>query len=162
MLLATHPIYAEVSAAPPISVSLQSPWPATPLLLEILEAVHTQNADSFWPLLDRLTSKEASPLTSATSDEAVYNAASRALDQEGSLASPGDRDLWNWALAMHTEAPKVTAFWQMFSRGGAEERWINRAHRREVECGSWVAWGEKVLCTALEVEHAIETGSKAA
>ncbi|PWN41129.1 hypothetical protein IE81DRAFT_324849 [Ceraceosorus guamensis] len=151
---------AAQSHSPPISVSLQSPWPATPLLLEILEAAHTQDPGSFWPLLDRLTDPQSVVLDRNASDERTYTAAVQALDDAGLLEKLWDRQLWNWALAMHTEAPKVTAFWQMYNRGGAEERWSERSQGPAVECGSWVAWGQKVLCTASEVEEALGTGSE--
>lgn len=154
---------AAAASSPPVSVSLVSPWAAPPLVLELLEATHTQDPDAFWTLLTHLTGpwafNDSRTSTAPRSAQAYHAAATRLLQQHNLLAAPGERELWNLALALHTEAPRIAAFWQLYEHSGPAKQWAAGAAGREAQCASWVAWGDEVLCTEQELVRALTSGA---
>ncbi|CAO1635982.1 unnamed protein product [Parajaminaea phylloscopi] len=150
-----------VTASPPVKVQLRAPWPAPPILLEALEAAAIEDPAAFHLLLSDLCGSEArtKDLASASSARGVYDAVTEALDRLQLLSGPGLRSSWDLALALHSQAPKVSAFWQLAKTTGAVERWKKHIETSShTACQSWVDWYGQVVCDAEELENLIEKG----
>ncbi|KAK0522237.1 killer toxin resistant protein [Tilletia horrida] len=168
------------SSSPPVSIKLRGPWPVQPpLLLEILEAVASEEPEAFFPLVTHLTGPWAlSPGSQKAADaglalaqasaEQVYRAAHAQLDKHAFLSDRAARQNFNLSLALHATSPRVEAFWQVYATSGLERRWeehmgikkdagdkaTDGAGARE-KCGSWVDWAGQVLCGKDELRDAL-------
>ncbi|PWN25468.1 hypothetical protein BDZ90DRAFT_223349 [Jaminaea rosea] len=141
-------------SSPPVNVRLQSPWDSSPLLLEALEAAYDEDSDAFWPLLSHVSQPSQSPESTAPPAQ-VYDVVKKALDDVGVLSERGSRDNWEMALALHSQSPKVAAFWQVARTTGAEERWAKHVQENGLaagECESWVDWYGRVVCSETELQ----------
>ncbi|PWN22586.1 hypothetical protein BCV69DRAFT_311378 [Microstroma glucosiphilum] len=152
------------SSSPPVNIRLRAPWQSPPLLLEILEAVHTEDAAAFHPFLVELTTNEAYHAALAGgSAKDVYEAAQTALDSLGLLKDEGARQNWKMSLALHSESAKVAAFFQLAETSGSEDRWASRggAEGDEIrsKCDSWVDWYGEVVCTAEELKVSLKSSA---
>ncbi|PWN32514.1 uncharacterized protein FA14DRAFT_113853, partial [Meira miltonrushii] len=160
--------------SPPVQVQLRSPWPSPPLVLEILEAVHEENGDAFFDLINHLLNPwvlnvnprnhegdyEPISLIDAT-DEDVFRRAQNVISQHHMLPTLAQELNWNTSLALRTQVPKISAFWQLYQTSGVLDRHASR-QKSEEECGSWVDFEGKVICTDAELIEAFEafTGHK--
>lgn len=165
LLISSSSLCLSAASSPPINIQLRAPWEANPLLLEILEATATEEPTAFWPFLDAIARSEDHRATfSSGSASEVYHAAKALLDQEHLLRDTGKRANWEMALALHTEAPKVAAFSQVYRTAGAEQRWLESLKERGLQredCRSWVDWSGQVICDLPTLEHAIESTAAA-
>ncbi|KAF8164186.1 hypothetical protein K438DRAFT_1984884 [Mycena galopus ATCC 62051] len=84
-LLATAACLAWVagSISPPVKVTLESSWPAPPLLLEIIETVVLENGNVFFPFVDRVTDPDVVPQQALT-QEATHQYALQVAAVSGS------------------------------------------------------------------------------
>lgn len=159
---AAPPDSSSSSSSPPVNIRLRAPWQSPPLLLEILEAVHTEDAAAFHPFLIELTTNGAYHTALADgSAKDVYEAAQRTLDSLGLLKDEGARQNWQMSLALHSESAKVAAVFQLAETSGSEERWASRVglegDEMRSKCGSWVDWYGDVVCTAEELETSLKS-----
>lgn len=175
-------------ASPPVHVSLRSGWPASPFVVELLEAAHQEAPSSFFdvvaivagPWFFNDTDEGNHDLASATPQQ-VFEGAKRAFDRYGVLPGEATRRRWEAALALRAQSSKVAAFTHLYRTSGLERRWeeamaarhsgsgdndssngSNRDKDSSDECRSWVDWDGKVLCSRDELQHHLdETGSAA-
>ncbi len=148
---------AAASSSPPVQVSLRAPWAAPPLLLEALEAV--PDARAFFDLLTHITS--AGLADAALSDEQVYARAKALLEQNGAFATPGAEQLWDLALALHSESPKIEAFWHLYRTTGVAELFEKQVSD-PAACGSFAVLNErKVVCDGKSLEDALVASASA-
>ncbi|CAO1632552.1 unnamed protein product [Sympodiomycopsis kandeliae] len=150
-------------SSPPVDIRLRAPWSAPPLLLEALEAVNTEEPSSFWPLLNHLASDEQRQHLSSSSPRDVYQSVVEALDQNHWLQDTGSRSNWDMALALHSEAPRVAAFWQLANTSGVLTQWADNVARGAIDaqtCQSWVDWYGQVICSAEELQTVLEQQSE--
>lgn len=150
-------------SSPPVDIRLRAPWQAPPLLLEILEATHTEDPASFWPLLSHLTESphRQAHLQTASAKE-VYDIVTGLINQHGLIADPGSRSNWEMALALHSEAPKVAAFSQLAITSGKQAQWDTAAADSQIDpeaCQSWVDWYGAIVCSASDLQDAINSAS---
>jgi len=168
------------TASPPVNIKLRGPWPVQPpLLLEALQAVASEEPESFFPFVTHLTGPwallESEPGTSKAQDAGlnlaqassgqVYRAAHAQLNKHAYLFDPAARQSYNLSLALHAEAPKVEAFWQVYATNGLEKRWEGHVQGKGVadareECGSWVDWAGEVICTNDELRDALASATE--
>ena len=161
-------VLADTSA--PVQVQLRSPWPAPPLVLEILEAAHEEQPSSFFTLLTHLTSpwafgaigsaeqveaSEVGARLQRASEEEVLRAARRILEERELLQQRGQRDNFELALALRSQTPKIAAFWQLYDTNGLHARW--QAASNDSECGSWVDFAGQVLCSEAQLASALKS-----
>ncbi|KAE8222327.1 hypothetical protein CF319_g4456 [Tilletia indica] len=167
---------ASSGSSPPISIRLRGPWSVQPpLLLEILEAVASEEPDSFFPFATHLTgpwalaelgsgkAQDAGLALAQASTRQIYRAAHAHLDKHAYLADPAVRQNFNLSLALHAGAPKVEAFWQVYATNGLESRWEDyvkgnlKGSQEDVreECGSWVDFAGQVICTNQELRESL-------
>ncbi|PWN91022.1 hypothetical protein FA10DRAFT_302202 [Acaromyces ingoldii] len=158
-------------ASPPVHVSLRSGWPASPFVVELLEAAHQEAPSSFFDIVAIVagpwffndTDDGTHDLASATPQQ-VFKGAKRAFDRYGVLPGEATRRRWEAALALRAQSSKVAAFTHLYRTSGLEQRWEEAMAARDSsdECRSWVDWDGKVLCSRDELQrHLDETGSTA-
>ncbi|CAK5263208.1 unnamed protein product, partial [Mycena citricolor] len=126
------------AASPPVKVTLKSSWEASPLLLEIIETVASENADAFFPFLDRVTDPAALSKTPLP-EEAVHQYALQVAATNGFLSAPGALALVEMNLGLHTATPKLQAFYNAYPR------------ERDPGCGSWVDWYGQAVCDVAQL-----------
>ncbi|UZJ53758.1 hypothetical protein CBS101457_003078 [Exobasidium rhododendri] len=162
-------VSALADPSPPVQVQLRSPWPAAPLLLEILEAAHEEQTTSFFPLLTHITSntilgggsgddwEAARVRLREASDEAVLVEARQIIKERGLLKERGQKDNLELALALRSQSPKIAAFWQLYESNGLQQRWEQGAAGRE--CDSWIDFAGEIICSEQELNEAWERSS---
>ncbi|KAL7422173.1 killer toxin resistant protein [Cryptotrichosporon argae] len=139
------------AAAPPLSISLETSWPAPPLALEILETVADEAPSSYFPLL-RLLATHLPTIEDPT--PASILALSTHLLETHALLAPDARAALELGLALHVAAPRIEAAYAWY---GAH---VDEGARGVGGCASWVEWRGKAFCAADElrrdVEHSID------
>lgn len=159
------------SHSPPVQVQLQSPWPSPPLILEILEAVHEENNVAFFDLINHLLNPwvlNVNPkdhegdfasisLLQATERD-VFKRAENVIKQHHMLPTLAQELNWNASLALRTQVPKISAFWQLYQTSGVHDRRSSK-RKSEEECGSWIDFQGKVICDDAELIEAFEAFS---
>ncbi|MCO5588119.1 hypothetical protein L7F22_042074 [Adiantum nelumboides] len=164
-------VYSSQPHSPPVQVQLRSPWPSPPLVLEILEAVHEENENTFFDLINHLLNPwvlNVNPknhegdfasisLLDAT-DEDVFRRARNVIKQHHMLPTLAQELNWNASLALRTQVPKISAFWQLYQTSGVRDRHASR-QKSEEGCGSWVDFEGKVICSDAELIEAFEAFS---
>jgi UDP-glucose:glycoprotein glucosyltransferase len=153
-ILAAFTVLVLADTSPPVQVQLRSPWPAAPLLLEILEAAHEEDPSSFFPLLTHLTDASIAKESEA-SDKAVLEAARKVLREAQLLKQRGQRENFELHLALRSQSPKVAAFWQLYDTNGLQQRWQEASEGKL--CDSWVDFAGKVICSEEELLKAWES-----
>ncbi|KAF8164188.1 UDP-glucose:glycoprotein glucosyltransferase-domain-containing protein [Mycena galopus ATCC 62051] len=121
--------------SPPVKVTLESSWPAPPLLLEIIETVALENPDAFFQFVDRVTDPDVFPQQALT-QEATHQYALQVAAAGGWLAEPGALAAVEMNLGLHAATPRIEAFYHRY------------AASETTPCagGSWVDWYGKVVC----------------
>ncbi|KAF8190189.1 hypothetical protein K438DRAFT_2018604 [Mycena galopus ATCC 62051] len=125
--------------SPPVKVTLESSWPAPPLLLEIIETVALENPDAFFSFVDRVTDPDVFPQQALT-QEAMHQYALQVAAAGGWLAEPGALAAVEMNLGLHAATPRIEAFYHHY---------VGHAHDTETTpCagGSWVDWYGTVVC----------------
>ncbi|EJD40203.1 hypothetical protein AURDEDRAFT_70440 [Auricularia subglabra TFB-10046 SS5] len=133
------------AVSPPVKVALRTSWPAPSLLLEIIESAALENPASYFGVLDLLTSDEALPSTTLTS-QAIYESSIELLATHGFLSEPGSRESLELALALHAATPKIEAFYQYHSD----------LNIKAPACGSYVEWYGERVCDAATLRRLVE------
>ncbi|KAG8706111.1 hypothetical protein FRC09_002564, partial [Ceratobasidium sp. 395] len=141
------------TASPPVKVSLTTSWAAPSLLLEIIETAASEHPDQYFEIVEALTDPSTSGLLGPLTDTVhkpkyVYHTALALLQARGFLTEPSALSSYDKSLALHSAAPKIQAFYQLF--GDAS---------RPAECGSWVEWAGKQVCGPEEIEHLLKDAS---
>ncbi|WRT66985.1 uncharacterized protein IL334_003951 [Kwoniella shivajii] len=141
-------LLSNVSAAsPPVSISLETSWPAPPLLLEILETVYDESPSSYFPLLHLLSS-----LPTSSSDDEILSSTLNLIGSYSLLPNPSSISIFNLALSLHTAVPRIEA----------EYSWYESIVRPQegklgVEgCDSWVQWRGKGFCSLTDLRKDLE------
>ncbi|KAJ7136717.1 glycosyltransferase family 24 protein [Mycena epipterygia] len=142
-ILATCCLAGAVSAAsPPVKVTLQSSWPAPPLLLEIIETISLENPDAFFPFVDRITDPDNLPASQQMNNEAVHQFAIQVAATHGFLSEPGSMAAVEMNLGLHAATPKIEAFYHHYF-----------THTEDPKCGSWVDWYGEAVCDVEKLSH---------
>ncbi|EKM57416.1 glycosyltransferase family 24 protein [Phanerochaete carnosa HHB-10118-sp] len=157
-LLALLPLTAVLASSPPVQVELRTSWAPPPFLVELLETIAIEDPESYFPLLDRFTHPEWSPLAQDQAHENVYRNALETALAAGYLAEPGELAAMEATFALHSSTPRLEAAYQFYSDNQAG---------RGADCGSWVDWYGDVVCSVEDLQRlagikAIEAGEVAA
>ncbi|WVF72342.1 hypothetical protein IAT40_007156 [Kwoniella sp. CBS 6097] len=137
------------SDSPPVSISLETAWPAPPLILEILETVYDESPTSYFPLLHLLSSL---PSTETTSPENILSSTLDLISSYSLLPNPSSLSTFNLALSLHTAVPKIEA----------EYSWYEDTLRSQevtlgvTGCEGWVEWRGKGFCDVDELKRDME------
>ncbi|KAF9648458.1 glycosyltransferase family 24 protein [Thelephora ganbajun] len=141
VLLHTVPVYLAGAAtlSPPVKVTVETSWPASPPLLEILESISTENEHAFFPLLDTLTDPNTPPSVHTLTAEAIHGLAVETTLRLGLLPKAASLAFADINLALHVATPKIEAFYQHYAdHHGNKELGEG--------CESWVDWYGQVVC----------------
>ncbi|KAJ3520733.1 hypothetical protein NM688_g9120 [Phlebia brevispora] len=143
LLLGTY-----AAASPPVQVELRSSWSAPSFLLQIVEAFHTEEPDSFFPFLHALTNPEWFHPDELAKDEDVYKFVVNTALAEGYLSDPGELASLDMSLGLHSSLPKLEAAYRYYAD----------VHHSRVECdgGSWVDWYGQAVCDAATLARLAE------
>lgn len=150
------------ATSPPVNIRLRAPWEPSPLLLEAFEAAAAESPPAFHPLVAYLGDLNRFPesFDESPSSQQVYEAFDGALKHLGLLQEPGARSNWDLALALHSQSPKIEAFWHLARTTGADARWAAHVSKMNWNsCGSWVDWYGQVVCDPAELDELLETVS---
>ncbi|KAK4548813.1 hypothetical protein LTR36_008586 [Oleoguttula mirabilis] len=99
------------NAVPSVNVALRTSFDAPPYLLELLETAAEENTTSYFPLLDRIANGY---FDSASTDEELYKGFRGLLQEDGHL-SQEDLSSFDFALSIHSAAPRVEAHYQYYN-----------------------------------------------
>lgn len=166
-ILHTALAYLACAAAlsPPVRVTVETSWPASPPLLEILcvsnphlfdvrltsfrESISIENEHAFFPLLDALTDPDTPPSVHALTAEAIHGLAVETTSRLGLLSKPGSLAFADINLALHAATPKIEAFYQYYT-----DHYDNKEFGED--CESWVDWYGQVVCDLETLEKLVD------
>ncbi|KAK3622137.1 killer toxin resistant protein [Elasticomyces elasticus] len=105
-------LYLSVNAVPSVDVAVQAAFSAPPYLVELLETAADENATCYFPLLDRIADGHFD--TAITAQE-LYRRFRSLLQEEGHLRHAEDLSSFDFALSIHSAAPRVEAHYQYYN-----------------------------------------------
>ncbi|WPH00603.1 glycosyltransferase family 24 protein [Acrodontium crateriforme] len=100
-----------VHATPSVNVALRTAFDAPPYLVELLETAAQENATSYFPILDRIADGY---FDTTSTDEELYERFRSLLQKDGHLSRPEDLSSFDFALAIHSTAPRIEAHYQYY------------------------------------------------
>ena len=105
----------------------------------------------FFPLVDLFTDPNVFPKPLSTlPSEAIHQAATNAAHTNGFFRDPDSLPAFQLALALHSASPKLEAFYQYYKDRNLENIPLPGGTSAE-ECGSWVDWYGKRICTGQDL-----------
>ncbi|SPO24696.1 related to UDP-glucose:glycoprotein glucosyltransferase precursor [Ustilago trichophora] len=168
LTLASTSNSANADQSPPVKVQLRASWSqiqlpshGSPFLLELLEAAHSQQSGSFFPLIKLLTSKYSAKDLRGASDEWLAKTVEE-LIKSNKLFGTEDRhveealDTWRMSLALKNGSPRIQAFVQLYETLGLEDIWKKERDGKNGACTSWVHHQDAVLCSGEDVRRALQ------
>jgi UDP-glucose:glycoprotein glucosyltransferase len=87
---------------------------------------------------------------STLSPEAIHQAATDAAQSNGFFLEPDSLPTFQLALALHSASPKLEAFYQYYKDRNLDNIPLPSGTLPD-ECGSWVDWYGKRICTRQEL-----------
>ncbi|KAI0213511.1 UDP-glucose:glycoprotein glucosyltransferase 2 [Lamellibrachia satsuma] len=112
-----------------VSVSLETKWSSTPLLLETSEFLASEGNSQFWKFVDTIASEDPASLIDA-SDEDLYRLSLRHAEP---LLSPMHMKLLKFALSLRYYSPAIA----MYAQAAAEKK---------TSCEAFVEVNNMVTC----------------
>lgn len=167
ILLYALPVYLTnaLALSPPVKVTVETSWPASPPLLESLcvlypqlvdslltmprESVSIENEHAFFPLLDALTDPNTPPLVHTLTPEAIHALVVETTVGLGLLQKTGSLAFADTNLALHAATPKIEAFHQYYTDHHGNKEFGEG-------CGSWVDWYGQVVCDLETLEKLVD------
>jgi hypothetical protein len=105
----------------------------------------------FFPLVDLFTSPNVFPKPLSTlPPEAIHQAATDVAQSNGFFREPDSLPAFQLALALHSASPKLEAFYQYYNDRNLGDI-PSLSDIPAEECGSWVDWYGKRICTTQEL-----------
>src|SRR5258708_5518318 len=126
-----------------------------PLLL-LRETVALDQPTHFFPIVDLLTNPNIFPKPLSTfPPEAIHQAATDAAHSNSFFREPDSLPAFQLAFALHSASPKLEAFYQYYIDRNLDKTPLPGGIPAE-ECGSWVDWYGKRICTGQELAAVAE------
>ena len=150
--------------SPPLTISLETNWPAPPILLEILyippcpfhiklsitprETAYDEEPSSYFSLLDLF----ATHLTAGnlTSSQSILTTSLDLITTNNLLPKASSLSTFRLALALHATVPRIEALYSYYESTVDEDLLGVRG------CESWVEWKGKGFCGVDELKRDIE------
>ncbi|KAL8829521.1 MAG: hypothetical protein Q9191_001972 [Dirinaria sp. TL-2023a] len=140
-LLSSSPWFSyRAIAAPSVNVALQASFHSPPYLLELLETAAEENATAYFPLLDRIAEGR---FTDCETDQELYTNFVQVLQDDGHITDPDALASFQFALSIHSTAPRIEAHYQYYST--AVESSLMTA--QDEACPVWVQFEGKQYCS---------------
>ncbi|KAL2151611.1 hypothetical protein VTH82DRAFT_6709 [Thermothelomyces myriococcoides] len=127
-----------VSASPSVNVALKAAFPSPPYLVELLETAASENATTYFALLDRIAQGQ---FLEATTDKALYEKFIEVLREDGHMDAE-TLSTFKLGLSMRTAAPRVEAHYQFYATAVEPSLPDNQD-----ECGQWFLVAGKQYCS---------------
>ncbi|TQS35152.1 hypothetical protein Golomagni_04435 [Golovinomyces magnicellulatus] len=128
------------SASPSVTVDLITAFPAPAFLLELLETAADENANSYFPMLDRISEGFFS---TASTDKELYEKFLKALEDDGYLPNSECVSSYQLALSMRSSTPRIEAHYQYYHT--AVEPSLNT--EKGSSCSIWFFFKGKKYCS---------------
>ncbi|KAK0346138.1 killer toxin resistant protein [Friedmanniomyces endolithicus] len=147
-----------VHAVPSVDVAVRTAFGAPPYLVELLETAADENATCYFPLLDRIADGH---FDSASTAQELYTAFRSVLQEDGHLTRAEDLSSFDFALSIHSAAPRVEAHYQYY-RAAVKPR---LEFDEEEDCTTWayVPFSGQRFCSAdMAASSAQEMGQPSA
>ncbi|RKF81055.1 UDP-glucose:glycoprotein glucosyltransferase [Golovinomyces cichoracearum] len=128
------------SASPSVTVDLITAFPAPPFLLELLETAADENANSYFPMLDRISEGFFS---TASTDKELYERFLQALKDDGHLPNSECVSSYQLALSMRLSTPRIEAHYQYYHTDVEPSLNIEQGS----SCSSWVFFKGNKYCS---------------
>ncbi|PSN64480.1 UDP-glucose:glyco protein glucosyltransferase precursor [Corynespora cassiicola Philippines] len=134
-------------AGPSINVALRASFASAPYLVELLETAAEENADAYFPLLDRIADGY---FDGAKTDQELFVAFVELLEQDGHITEPETLASFQFALSVRSAAPRIEAQYQFYNTSVEPSLEAEQGEG----CDTWVAFGGKQFCSPqLEESH---------
>ena len=132
------------AASPSVNVALRAAFPASPYLVELVEAAADEDPTVYYPILDRVADGY---FDDASSDEQLYTKFLRLLKEENLLSKPEALSSFQFGLSIHNSAPRIQAHYQYY------ETAVEPFLQGSAQCETWLQFQGKQHChPALEKE----------
>ncbi|KAM5363345.1 hypothetical protein ACJZ2D_012086 [Fusarium nematophilum] len=128
------------AASPSVNVGMNAAFPRGPYLLELLETAASENATSYFPLLDKIASGR---FASAKSDAELYDQFLDLLRQDGHITTPDALSTFKLALSLRSAAPRIEAHYQYYSTAVDPASTESEADK----CQDWVLVDSNKYCS---------------
>lgn len=148
-------LLASTNAVPSVNVAVRSAFGSPPFLLELLETAAEENSTAYFPLLDTIASGY---FDSSTTDQQLYTQFRALLASEGHLGTE-DLSSFDYALAIHSAAPRIEAHYQYYNTSVVPT--IAKEREGYAGCDTWVYVpfsGQKYCSPDLDKESAESLG----
>ncbi|KAI4193853.1 MAG: hypothetical protein LQ346_003820, partial [Caloplaca aetnensis] len=129
-----------VSAAPTVNVALQASFNSAPYLLELLETAAEENTTSYFPLLDRIAEGH---FLDCTTDQELHTTFLQTVQDDGHITTPEDLSSLQFALSIHSAAPRIEAHFQFYSTAVEPSLMV----AQDAACPVWVYFDGKQYCS---------------
>lgn len=138
--------------SPPIRIELKASWPAPPQIVEILETAAAENSSNYFPFLDDILSQFGN--SAHQNHAAIYKGTLHLIESHGYLSSPGAMSSYNFALSMHSQAPKIEAYYQYYNETVVPS--LSASGSFDETCNVWADWNGHQICSIDQLKSAIE------
>ncbi|KAL8706222.1 MAG: hypothetical protein Q9201_000728 [Fulgogasparrea decipioides] len=128
------------SAVPAVNVALQASFNSAPYLLELLEAAAEENSTAYFPILDRIAEGR---FVDCTSELELYTSFLQTLQNDGHITSPEALSSLQFALSIHSAAPRIEAHYQYYDTSVEPSLMV----AQDAACPVWVHFGGKQYCS---------------
>jgi len=108
--------------------------------IDLRETAADENATSYFPLLDRIAQGH---FDTASTDRDLYNLFIQTLQDDGHLSSPEALSSFQFAISIHSAAPRIEAHYQFYNTSVLPSIQENT----EAGCESWVHFNGRQYCT---------------
>jgi len=109
-------------------------------LIEARETAAEENSTAYFPLLDSIADGY---FDKAATDYELYTSFIKLLHDDGHVTDPDTLSSFEFALSIHSAAPRIEAHYQYYSTS-VEPSLISV---QDTTCESWVAFGGKQYCS---------------
>lgn len=109
------------------------------------ETAASENATSYFPLLDRVANGHFS---TAVNDEQLYSSFVDILREDGHISTPDALSTFNLALSLRTAAPRIEAHYQHYLNSVEPSLDTDEAN----DCSSWILLNGDQYCDPLMKE----------
>ncbi|OJD32557.1 glycosyltransferase family 24 protein [Diplodia corticola] len=128
------------TASPPINVALSARFNSPPYLVELLETAALENATAYFPLLDRIADGY---FDAKSSEKDQHHAFLQLLQDDGHITDPDALSSFQFALSIHTAAPRIEAHYQFYNTSVEPSLEADQGD----DCESWVLLDGKQYCS---------------
>ncbi|PFH48143.1 glycosyltransferase family 24 protein [Amanita thiersii Skay4041] len=137
------------ATSPPINVSLRSSWNSPPFLVELLESFSLEFPNTFFHLLDIVSTPSSRLLHGQQSPRDIHQETFRLAAQSGILTDLSDLSAVDSTLALHAATPAIEALYNYYHDRHGKEK--NARCIKEGKGASWVDWYGRVVCDVKEL-----------